>query len=309
VHGRRQLVTAEPPEHWLAMRQASAAVGLDSSGAQLIHHYSNVIYLLPAHDVVARITYGHDATAQVARSQAITGWLGKQHQFPATQPLPDTSPVTVDSAVVSFWTYYPQPKDAPPPISGQLATLLHLLHQVGPSPVALPAWVPLASLHATVGDPVLSAALTDDERTWIMTRIAEVRDKIARLDWPLGIGLIHGDAWAGNLLSSPGTPPAGVVLGDWDWVSSGPREIDLIPTWHAVARYGKPPSWVTDFISQYGYDLARWEGYPVLLAMRDLVQLSGPIRRARDSEPHRQVLRQRLDSLQSGDTTSVWKAL
>jgi hypothetical protein len=46
-----------------------------------------------------------------------------------------------------------------------------------------------------------------------------------------------------------------------------------------------------------------------LLAMRDLVQLSGPIRRARDSEPHRQVLRQRLDSLRCGDTTSVWTAL
>ncbi len=99
------------------------------------------------------------------------------------------------------------------------------------------------------------------------------------------------------------------MLGDWDWVSAGPREIDLIPTWHAAARYGKPASWVSEFTSHYGYDLARWEGYPVLLAMRDLVQLSGPIRRARDSEPHRQALRQRLDSLRCGDTTSVWTAL
>ena len=126
---------------------------------------------------------------------------------------------------------------------------------------------------------------------------------------PLGTGLIHGDAWAGNLLSSPGTPPVGAVLGDWDWVSAGPREIDLIPTWHAAARYGKPASWVSDFTSQYGYDLARWEGYPIMLAMRDLVQLTGPIRRARDSDPHRQALRQRLDSLRCGDATSVWTAL
>ena len=110
-------------------------------------------------------------------------------------------------------------------------------------------------------------------------------------------------------VACPRAPPTGGVLGDWDWVSMGPREIDLIPTWHAAARYGKPASWVSDFASQYGYDLARWEGYPVLLAMRDLVQLTGPIRRARDSDPHRQVLRQRLDSLQSGDTTSVWTAL
>jgi hypothetical protein len=99
------------------------------------------------------------------------------------------------------------------------------------------------------------------------------------------------------------------VLGDWDWVSTGPREIDLIPTWHAAARYGKAASWTGDFVSRYGYDLGRWEGYSVLMAMRDLVQLTGPIRRARDSEPHRRALRQRLDSLRCGDTTSVWTAL
>lgn len=61
--------------------------------------------------------------------------------------------------------------------------------------------------------------------------------------------MIHGDAWAGNLLSAPETSPIGAVLGDWDWVSAGPREVDLIPTWHAAARYGKGASWVSDFIS------------------------------------------------------------
>jgi hypothetical protein len=309
VHGRRGFVTIAQPDNWRALQQASAAAGLDSAGARLIHHYSNAIYLLPAHDAVARITYGDGAAERIARSQAITRWLVQQHRFPATEPLEDTNPVSVDSAVVSFWSYYPQPEDGPPLTSAHLAALLRLLHQAGTPSVALPDWVPLESLHATVQDPVLSAALTDDERTWIMDRIGEVRDKIAGLDWPLGIGLIHGDAWAGNLLSCPGVSPVGAVLGDWDWVSRGPREIDLIPTWHAAARYGKSASWVSDFISQYGYDLGRWEGYPVLMAMRDLVQLSGPIRRARESEPHRQALRQRLGSLRSGDTRSFWTAL
>jgi aminoglycoside phosphotransferase (APT) family kinase protein len=210
---------------------------------------------------------------------------------------------------VSFWAYYRQPEDAKPLTSGDLAVLLLLLHQAGSPPMPLPGWVPLTSLQATVDDRLLSAALTDDERAWIMARIAEVQDKIAGLEWPLGTGLIHGDAWAGNLLHAPCVRPAGRVLGDWDWVSTGPREIDLIPTWHAVARYGKPASRVSDFISRYGYDLGQWEGYPVLMAMRDLVQLTGPIRRAPDSEPHRRLLRERLDSLRCGDTTSIWTAL
>jgi hypothetical protein len=50
-----------------------------------------------------------------------------------------------------------------------------------------------------------------------------------------------------------------VVLGDWDWVSIGPREIDLIPTWHAAARYGKGETWVSDFVHRYGYDLSSWD--------------------------------------------------
>ena len=99
------------------------------------------------------------------------------------------------------------------------------------------------------------------------------------------------------------------MLGDWDWVSTGPRDVDLIPTWHAATRYGKSASWISDFTSRYGYDLASWEGFPALMAMRDFVQLTGPIRRARDSAPHRQVLHERFDSLRRGDTTSVWTAL
>lgn len=299
----------DQPDHWLAMQRASTDEGLDTAGARLIHQYSNAIYLLPAENAVARVTYGRDAGVRVTASQAITRWLAREHQFPATQPLDGTIPVTVNSAVVSFWAYYPQPEDLSPLTSGHLAVLLHLLHQAGTPPISPPPWIPLESLHATVRDPLLSAALTGEERTWILARITEVRDEIAALDWSLGMGLIHGDAWAGNLLSSPGVYPVGAVLGDWDWVSTGPREVDLIPTWHAAVRYGKPASWVSDFTSRYGYDLGQWDGYPVLMAMRDLVQLSGPLRRARQSGPHRALLRQRLDSLRHGDSTSVWRAL
>ena len=213
MHGRRELVTAQQIDHWLAMRRAAAAAGLDAAGAQLIHHYSNAIYLLPAQNAIARITYGHEAAGRrsAVRSQAITRWLAQERHFPATEPLGDTSPVTVDTAVVSFWTYYQQLENAPPLTSAHLAIMLRLLHQSETPPVALPTWVPLASLHATVADPALSAVLTADERAWMMDRITEVRDKIVGMDWPLGTGLIHGDAWAGNLMSSPSAAPWGAA--------------------------------------------------------------------------------------------------
>lgn len=303
-------MTAGSPDLEVVVRQASHLAGVDPAGVRLVHHYSNAIYVLPAANAVARVTWGGDALELVPRSQAVARWLVREQGFPATEPLADTSPVTVDGAVVSFWAYYPQPGHADSSqTSARLAVLLRLLHDTPPAPVVLPAWVPLTSLEATVGDSGLSAALTDGERGWILRRISEIRAKMAGMEWPLGTGLIHGDAWAGNLLASPGTSPAGVVLGDWDWVSIGPREVDLIPTWHAAARYGKPPSWTSDFTQDYGYDLGRWDGFPVLMAMRDLVQLTGPIRRAPDSGPHRQALRQRLGDLRAGRTTTTWKAL
>jgi len=302
---------AEPDNshHRLAVRQACADLGLDARGTRLIHHYSNAIYLLPAQNAVARVTTGANAAELVGRSQAVTRWLAQTRRFPAIQPLDDTSPVAVDGAVISFWDYYPQPPDAPPLTSAHLAAILRLLHRIEALPVTLPAWVPLRSLQATIDAGEPPAVLTGGERAWISNRISEVRDAITGLDWPLGHGLIHGDAWAGNLLHAAGAPPVSVVLGDWDWVSIGPREVDLIPTWHAATRYGKGPRWISDFTRRYGYDLATWDGYPVLMAMRDLVQLTGPIRRAHDSARHRQALRQRLDTLRAGDANATWTAL
>lgn len=113
-----------------------------------------------------------------------------------------------------------------------------------------------------------------------------------------------------NLLWSSSTPrPDDVVLGDWDRVAYGPREVDLVPTWHAARRYGKGSDWTRQFIGEYGHDLAYWSGLPTLLAMRDLVQVSGPLRRAPQSAPHARALRQRVHSLRAGDTSTVWTAL
>ena len=135
-----------------------------------------------------------------------------------------------------------------------------------------------------------------------------MRRELAELDWPLGEGLIHGDAWAGNLLWDTATTPPRAVVCDWDRVSWGPREIDLIPTWHAAVRYGRDEAWIQDFIKHYGYDLRDWAGYPTLLAMRDLAQLPGPLRRA-SNPPHAAALRQRLGSIRAGDRTATWVAL
>ncbi|RDI35383.1 phosphotransferase family protein [Lentzea flaviverrucosa] len=289
------------PDLAAVLRQACVRAGLDDAGARLIHHYANVVCLLPAHQVVARINReGQDDRARTALH--VTRWLTEVHGYPATAPLPALEPVVVDdSTVVTFWTYYPQPAGAASPDSAHLGRLVRALHRLPAPPVELPQWQPLESLHALTAGPIGAAALSREDQRWLLNRIDEVQRDLAVLDWPLGYTAIHGDAWAGNLLWDTASADEPVLLGDWDTACFGPREVDLIPSWHAAVRYGRGERWAQAFAQAYGYDLASWDGFPVLFAMRDLVQLAGPLRRAGHGSAFAAALRQRLDGIKADD--------
>jgi phosphotransferase family enzyme len=296
---------AEPYRPAAALQAACFQRGVNASGARLIHHYSNAVFHLPAADLVARVTPGSEAGRRLRDAQRVVDWLVDEHGFPATAPA-SVDAVDFDGhATVTFWRYYHQPHPTPRPNARDLATLLKRLHTItGAPPVPLTPWVPLASLEAALAKPSSHAVLDPAEHDWLWEEMLRVRDECDHLDYPLGRGLVHGDAWAGNLLWHG----SGWLLGDWDWVGWGPREIDLIPTWHAAARYGRGPQWAQAFIDQYGYNLADWSGYPTLMHMRDLAQLPGPLGRADNSDAHRNALRQRLDGIRTSDT-STWTAL
>ncbi|WP_280422755.1 phosphotransferase family protein [Nocardia carnea] len=284
---------------------ACRRAGIDHRGAHLIHHSSNAVVVLPAHPAVARICLADPDPARTQLTHHLTDWLTGTREFGATAPLPGLDPIHVDGSSVGFWTLYPQPS-GPPPTSAHLARLLRHLHNTpAPAHLNLPHWTPLESLHAALTNTD-TTAITDSERTHLLDRIADVRQAFAGLDWPLGQGLIHGDAWAGNLLWDTSADPPQPILGDWDWAAIGPREIDLIPTWHAARRYGRDQHWINEFIAHYGFDLTTAPHFPLLLEMRDLVQISGPLRRANDSPDHAARLRQRVDDIIAHRTSTSW---
>jgi len=240
----------------------------------------------------------------------VAGWLVDEAGVAATAPLRAAPPVAVDSSTtVSFWVYYPQPDTKAQPTSRHLARTLRLLHAVPEAPFELEPWRPLVSLSAALHDPAAAHNLSGNDLDWLRGRVEEVRAQVMALDSPLGHGLIHGDAWAGNLLWDTAAGPDAVVLGDWDWVSVGPGEVEVIPTWHAAIRYGRGTEWADAFANIYGYDMAAWSGFSTLLAMRDLVQLTGPLRRAGDRPEFVAALRQRLGGIRSGDVRVTWRAL
>lgn len=287
------------------LEQACRARDLPVVRPRLVHHYSNAVFVLPALDAVVRLTVDQSAHA-IEVTQDVTRWLVDEYAYPATAPVDAAPPVHLDNGVTaSFWRYYPQPSDPPPFRSAHLADLLRWLHDLPTPSVDLPVWEPFGSLRRILSRDHALPGLSGEEVTWLRSEVEAVSGQLTEVRWPMGLGMIHGDGWAGNLLWDRDQ----AILGDWDNVSFGPREIDLIPTWHAAIRYGRGPDWVKEFAATYGYDLAGHESLALLLRMRDLVQLSGPLRRAGESEPHLAALRQRFEGIRAGNKSESWIGL
>ena len=282
------LPTAAPS----ALRQACERCGLDSRDARLIRLFATAVYHLPAADAVARISLitSPDVKARLETSVRVTRWL-TGIGFPSVEPLPVGQPVTSHGCVVTFWRYLPQ--DGPQPGPADLGHLLRALHQLGPPPVPLPAYRPLVSVCRAAES---SRAIGEDERSWLRRRCEQLRDAYGQLSFQLPAGMIHGDAYRGNLLRDGQR----AVLADWDAVSTGPREIDLIPTLQAP-RFGLSAGERDAFIAAYGHDIRSWDGYPVLRDIRELSTLSALLRDGHADAAAQRELQVRLQSLHTGD--------
>ncbi|MGW1411868.1 phosphotransferase family protein [Streptomyces sp. NPDC002403] len=283
--------TRSAPE--TATRDASRRLGIPTTGLTPLRSHATDVYHLPEAQVVARVRPAAEAPS-VKRTFRLLQWLNNQG-FPATEPV--GHPVETTRYVVTFWTYYPQPSVGPP--ASALGGLLRELHRIPQPPVDLPPYKPLASLTQAV---VLSTTLQPSGRRWLTDTIQETLHAYQTLEFPLGTGLIHGDAYPGNTVWD-GTK---VRLGDWDEASTGPRELDLANTFQG-ARFGRTPEKINEFTDQYGYDPTDWTGLPALIRMRDLHTLSSFIRRAdRGDHAAAQELQHRLSTLQSGEQAARW---
>lgn len=288
--------TASPES---AARRACRASGLSEERLVSLRQHTTSVFLLPgAEDTVVRVSPAsqkqHLDTAVV-----LARWLAAQ-RFPATEPAEVPQPVVEGDHVITFWKHYPQP-DSGAPSAGHLGTLLRRLHALPDPPTRLPSYRPLASLQAAL---VSASGLRPDARGWLRTRCRELLDSYDRLTFPLGQGLIHGDAYPGNTLWDGSI----ARLGDWDEAAVGPRELDLANTFQGI-RFGRPRAELDVFSLRYGYDIRRWPGLPVLCGIRDLHTLGSYIRRADGGdEAAARQLSHRIETLQKGDTEAQWEA-
>ncbi len=274
-----------------ALHDAARRCDLDVRGVRLIRLFATAVYHLPAADAVARVApvVSPGSVSRLATSVHVTRWL-TGIGFPCVEPLPVDQPVTSHGCVVTFWRYLRQDGPEPPP--ADLGYLLRRLHELRP-PFALPVYEPLGSVRRAVE---FSRAIGEDDRAWLAERCDQLLAAYRELDFQLPAGMIHGDAYRGNLLRDRNR----VVLADWDAVSTGPREIDLMPTLQA-SRFGLPDRERDAFIAAYGRDIRAWAGYPVLRDIRELSTLTALLRNGHADAASLRELQVRLHSLRTGD--------
>ncbi|WP_370417328.1 phosphotransferase enzyme family protein [Streptomyces sp. QH1-20] len=277
-----------------AAQAACRALGMDPRGLTPLRVHATAVYFLPGQETVVRVSPGARGEA-IERATGLTRWLAGQG-FPCVEPL--HRPVHHEQHVVSFWRHYPQDRRKQPPAE-HLGGLLRQLHDLPPPPLDLPVYQPLATLRQAVTG---SSFLTQEIRAWLIETCDHLLRAYQDLEFPLGIGLVHADAYPGNTLWDGNL----VRLGDWDEAATGPRELDLANTYQGI-RFGRLPEELDAFTRAYGYDPRTWEGLPVLIAIRDLHTLGPFIRRADTGDTQATVqLQHRLDTLRSGDTATRW---
>ncbi|MBP2706707.1 aminoglycoside phosphotransferase family protein [Microbispora sp. RL4-1S] len=279
-----------------ALAEACRQAGLSSTGARLLRSVANVVYHLPTEGVVVRLA---EATTpgkldRLVTSLKVTRWLHEQG-FPVIRPLDVRQPIAAEGCLATFW-YYEEggPSGGAEHDPAPLGVLLRWLHALPSVPFALPTYDPFGGIRRAVH---ASLVIGDDERTWLLDRCAGLEETYyERLDFALPYGLIHGDAHRGNLIRTPER----LLLCDWDSVSAGPREIDLVPTLQGV-RFGLSEEQRSGFVRAYGGDIRRWPGYPVLRDIRELQTLTAVLRNAHRDPAAEEELRHRLASLRAGD--------
>jgi hypothetical protein len=253
--------------------------------------------------VVARL--GRPGSIDQARQEVLVSkWL-RQSGIPTVESLDGVpQPTVVEDRPVTWWRELPAHRSATP---AELGHALRSVHQLrAPTALHLPHWDAFADVtnRLTVIDGIPA-----DDRAWLLDRVDTLRSGWARVEAGLPEGVIHGDAWQGNVaVPDEGAP----VLLDLEHVSIGPPEWDLI----AVAvdhvdfaridahEYGS-------FVDAYGgYDVTGWSGFRILADLEELRWTCFALAKAsRDPETERQA-RHRVACLKDQITRPwTWTAI
>jgi aminoglycoside phosphotransferase len=145
--------------------------------------------------------------------------------------------------------------------------------------------------------------LSLDDHAFLLDECDMLEERLGRLRYVLPPGVIHGDAFLGNVIAGPDGP----VLCDFDSTTIGPREWDLTPVAVGSLRMSYPVNEHVVLAERYGFDVIGWEGFPVLRRLRELKLVTSVLPILRSNPSVRSQWHHRMRSFRTGDPNVRWQ--
>ena len=277
------------------LHEASLRVGLDAGHAELIRAGENSLYRLPG-QVVARVTRRGQIEA-ATKEVRVSAWLAT-HGVPVVETLTDLmQPVEVGGRAVTFWRELPAHRRG---TTAELADLLRQLHALPLPEFDLAPLAPFVRLRERLAQ---ARWLSDDDRRWLLQRLADLAERYTVLPPGLPWCAVHGDAWAGNVAVTE----AGPVLLDLERFAFGPPEWDLTGIAVSYTTFGSVSAeeWAS-FCRRYGHDVVTWVGFELFRDIRELRKVTFAVQMADQREDITQQARYRIACLRGREGRRPW---
>ncbi|GAB3914663.1 hypothetical protein GCM10029964_126530 [Kibdelosporangium lantanae] len=148
--------------------------------------------------------------------------------------------------------------------------------------------------------------LDPDDIEFLRDKFKDLSTEYEQLRFVLPPGPIHGDAHVGNLMRAR---DGQIKLIDLEDFAFGPREWDAAVLSVRHQAFG----WVTEedyqrYVAAYGFDPIKWDGFPVIRAIRELNMTTWLAQTMGESADVADEVRKRISDLRDDQTPRDWRA-
>ena len=276
---------------------AAAVVGIESDDAELVRLGDHAVFRLGAGSIIARVGRDSGRLVSVRREVAVGRWLAS-NDFPVPGLVGEEQPVVVDGHPVTFWEAVGDGKHYATP--GEMGECLRRLHALPAPGFPLPPLRPFETVQRRID----RAGIASGTKSFLRELAADLEAAYADLPYELPPGHLHGDFNVGNvLLDDDGAPK---VI-DLDAFVTGPREWDLMQTamyydsygWHTAEEYEA-------YARSYGFDILKWDGYPTLRSVRELLMITWLSQNAATDPSAAREVEHRVYTIRTGASRRSW---
>ncbi|MFF1821145.1 phosphotransferase [Kribbella sp. NPDC058245] len=268
---------------------------LDTDDAQLVKYTNNAVYILPRENAVVRFGIGNLASQRAQHVTRIAEWLDQQGA-PAVRLSGTHNPILFENYSATIWE---QLEASNPAWHGaDLAAALRGWRSLSP-PDWLKDWDPFSKARASLA---MADGLPPEDHSWLSQQWAEIEALYGELYENLHLGLLHGDAYIGNLLRRH---DGQFVLCDFDETSVGPLDYDLVVAAVSAVRFGANRDH-EELASTLGVDVTESPSWPVLRRIRELVLVTSVIPDLSNRPDIARVHAHRLATLRTGED-ELWQ--